>query len=159
MLISEFIRAGRALFAQCDRCRRRVALDLSKFPPDLDHTTLFGKLKCSSCGNREVLAINQDPLGKAARRVWADNWTQVWARPLADGTVSVGLFNRAPDAMPVTVTFADIGITQQRPPIRFPWTHQDLGVVGGSGREYTTTVPRHGAVLLKIGNPTKAVSH
>ena len=47
-------------------------------------------------GNREVLAINQDPLGKAAGRVWADNWTQVWARPLADGTMAVGLFNRAP---------------------------------------------------------------
>ncbi len=78
-------------------------------------------------GNREVLAINQDPLGKAARRVWSDNWTEVWARPLADGTVAVGLFNRAPDAMPVTVKFADIGITQPLPPIRFPWTHQDLG--------------------------------
>ena len=35
-------------------------------------------------GNREVLAINQDPLGRAAGRVWADNWTQVWARELAD---------------------------------------------------------------------------
>ena len=110
-------------------------------------------------GNREVLAINQDPLGKAAGRVWADNWTQVWARTLADGTVAVGLFNRAPDAMPVTVKFADIGITDRMPPIRFPWTHQDLGGYAGSGREYMTTVPRHGAVLLKIGKPTKALSH
>jgi alpha-galactosidase len=36
-------------------------------------------------GNREVLAINQDPLGKAAGRVWADNWTQVWARRCPTG--------------------------------------------------------------------------
>jgi hypothetical protein len=78
---------------------------------------------------------------------------------LADGTVAVGLFNRAPDAMPVTVKFADVGITDRMPPIRFPWTHQDLGAYAGSGREYMTTVPRHGAVLLKIGKPTKAVSH
>ena len=38
-------------------------------------------------GNREVLAINQDPLGRAAGRIASDNWTQVWARPLADGDV------------------------------------------------------------------------
>jgi len=101
-------------------------------------------------GSREVLAINQDPLGKAAGRVWADNWTQVWSRPLSDGTVAVGLFNRAPVDTPVTVTFADVGITGP-PTIRSPWTHQDVAGTGGSAREYTTTVPRHGAVLLKIG--------
>ena len=103
-------------------------------------------------GNREVLAINQDPLGKAAGRVWADNWTQVWARPLADGTMAVGLFNRAPEPMPVTVKFADVGVGDQ-PPIRFPWTHEDQGAVAGSGKQYTATVPRHGVVLLKIGRP------
>jgi alpha-galactosidase len=102
-------------------------------------------------GNREVLAINQDPLGKAAGRVWADNWTQVWSRALSDGSVAVGLFNRAPVDTPVTVKFADVGISGPAPSIRFPWTHQDLGAAGGSGREYTTTVPRHGAVLMRIG--------
>jgi alpha-galactosidase len=101
-------------------------------------------------GNREVLAINQDPLGKAAGRVRADNWTQVWARPLSDGTMAVGLFNRAPEPMPVTVKFADIGVADMSP-IRFPWTHQELGGVAGSGKEYTATVPRHGVVLIKVG--------
>src|SRR6266568_1345722 len=101
-------------------------------------------------GNREVLAINQDPLGKAAGRVWADNWTQVWARSLSDGTMAVGLFNRAPEPMPVTVKFADIGVGDL-PPIRFPWTHNDMAARAGSGKEYTATVPRHGVVLMKIG--------
>src|SRR5262249_53597885 len=46
--------------------------------------------------NDEVLAIDQDPLGKQARRVKEGRraGTEVWARPLADGTVAVGLFNR-----------------------------------------------------------------
>jgi alpha-galactosidase len=101
-------------------------------------------------GNREVLAINQDPHGRAAGRVWADNWTQVWSRPLSDGSVAVGLFNRAPVDTAVTVKFADVGIASPNPTIRFPWTHQDLGGVGGDGHQYTTTVPRHGAVLMRI---------
>jgi alpha-galactosidase len=104
-------------------------------------------------GNREVLAINQDPLGRAAGRVWADNWTQIWARPLSDGTMAVGLFNRAPQPMPVTVKFADIGLAGQQP-IRFPWTQSDAP--GGEKDSYTTTVPGHGVVLLKVGRAKKS---
>lgn len=50
----------------------------------------------SLLSNDEVLAIDQDPLGKEARRVKEDTTagTEVWARPLADGTTAVALFNR-----------------------------------------------------------------
>jgi alpha-galactosidase len=104
-------------------------------------------------GNREVLAINQDPMGKAAGRISSDGWTEIWARPLSDGTVAVGLFNRSPEPAQMTVKFADVGVTQAAPPIRLVWTHQDLGAGAGSGKEYTTTVPRHGVVLIKVGKP------
>ena len=105
-------------------------------------------------GNREVLAINQDPLGKAAGRTWADNWTQVWSRPLADGTFAVGLFNRAPVDTPVTVKFADIGAADGSP-VRFPWTQTDAPAPAAGAKQYTATVPRHGVVLLKIGRAKK----
>jgi alpha-galactosidase len=50
----------------------------------------------SLLSNDEVLAVDQDPLGKSARRVKEDLQTgiEVWMRPLADGTLAVGLFNR-----------------------------------------------------------------
>src|SRR5205823_806195 len=50
----------------------------------------------SLLSNDEVLAVNQDALGKQARKVGGDakSGTEVWARPLADGTMAVGLFNR-----------------------------------------------------------------
>ncbi|MBV9865428.1 MAG: putative Ig domain-containing protein [Abitibacteriaceae bacterium] len=46
--------------------------------------------------NDEVLAVDQDSLGQQARRVKEDLQTglEVWSRPLADGTLAVGLFNR-----------------------------------------------------------------
>jgi len=105
-------------------------------------------------GNREVLAINQDPLGRAAGRTWTDNWTQVWARPLSDGTYAVGLFNRAPVAMPVSVKFSDIGVPDGSP-VRFPWTHADAKVPSGAA-SYLTTVPRHGVVLIRVGRAKKS---
>jgi alpha-galactosidase len=106
-------------------------------------------------GNREVLAINQDPLGRAAGRVWADNWSQIWARQLADGTYAVGLFNRAPVETPMTVKFADIGAADGSP-VRFPWTRTDAPGAAGQAKQYTTTVPRHGVALLRIGRAKKA---
>jgi alpha-galactosidase len=106
-------------------------------------------------GNREVLAINQDPLGKAAGRVWSDNWTQIWARPLSDGTYAVGLFNRAPVDLPMNVKFADIGAADGSS-VRFPWTHTDAAGPVDGAKQFTATVPRHGVVLVKIGRVKKA---
>jgi hypothetical protein len=59
MLIADLIVQGRQLYAQCDRCRRRAPLDLSQFPPDLDHVDVGKRLKCSQCGNGDVLALPQ----------------------------------------------------------------------------------------------------
>jgi alpha-galactosidase len=46
--------------------------------------------------NDEVLAVNQDALGKPAGRIVEDveHGGEIWARPLADGTMAVGIFNR-----------------------------------------------------------------
>jgi hypothetical protein len=66
--------------------------------------------------------------------------------------MAVGLFNRAPEPMPVTVKFADLGLPDMAP-IHFPWRHTDQGGVAGSGKQYTATVPRHGVILMKMGRP------
>jgi alpha-galactosidase len=100
-------------------------------------------------GNREVLAVNQDVLGKPAGRKMSDGWVEVWARPLEDGTMAVGLFNRSPEAATVTAKFSDLGLSGSQP-VRDLWLHKDLARVQN---EFSATVPRHGAVLVKIGQP------
>jgi alpha-galactosidase len=100
-------------------------------------------------GNSEVLAVNQDPLGRPAGRVSGDGWFEVWARPLADGTTAVGLFNRSPEAAPVVARWSDLKLTGAQP-VRDLWQQKDLGT---SSDQLTATVPRHGVVLVKIGRP------
>ncbi|HEY2587823.1 MAG TPA: putative Ig domain-containing protein [Tepidisphaeraceae bacterium] len=58
--------------------------------------TQLDEFTLSLLSNDEVLAVDQDPLGKEATRVKEDTeaGTEIWARPLADGTTGVGLFNR-----------------------------------------------------------------
>lgn len=116
-----------------------IGADLAK----LDTFTL------SLLSNDEVIAVDQDPLGRAAGRVWSDARREIWARPLADGTMAVGLFNRGLHASQVTVQWAQLGL-QGRQPVRDLWQRKDLGVTQD---KFTATVPRHGAVLLKIGKP------
>ncbi len=48
----------------------------------------------SLLSNDEVIEVDQDPLGKPGRRVAKDGDQEVWARPLEDGSLAVGLFNR-----------------------------------------------------------------
>ncbi len=97
--------------------------------------------------NDEVLDIDQDPLGKqGARRTQAGS-TEVWSRPLFDGTTAVALFNRGSVKRPVTAAWSDIGI-QGKQPVRDLWLQKDLEPADGS---VTVEVPGRGAVLLKIG--------
>lgn len=100
--------------------------------------------------NDEVLDINQDPLGKAAVRVQKNGQTEVWARPLFDGTQAVGLFNRGREPMDVNVAMADLKVGG-RQPVRDLWQRKDLGTQS----ELRFTVPAHGVILVKVGKPTR----
>jgi alpha-galactosidase len=96
--------------------------------------------------NKEAIAIDQDPKGQQTRRVAQEGPLEVWAKPLADGSVAVGLFNRGESVNPITVNFKDLGIRKQVQ-VRDLWQHKGLGSFDGS---FTAEVPRHGAVLVKV---------
>ncbi len=101
--------------------------------------------------NDDVLDVNQDPLGKPASRVGPAGDTQVYARPLWDGTKAVGLFNLGPETANVTVTWAQLGLSGSQP-VRDLWLQKDLGKKSGS---FTYAVPAHGAFLIKVGKPNR----
>jgi alpha-galactosidase len=116
-----------------------IGADLSK----LDPFTL------ALLTNTEVIDIDQDPLGQAARRVWQDARREIWARPLVDGTMAVGLFNRGLAQSEITVDWSQLGL-RGRQPVRDLWQRKDLGAFP---EKFSATVPRHGVIFLKIGKP------
>jgi alpha-galactosidase len=99
--------------------------------------------------NGEVLAIDQDPLGKPAGRMKAEGGKEIWARPLADGTLAVGLFNLGEAPQSVEVGWGDLKL-QGPQTVRDLWAKKDLGAFAD---RFQATVPVHGVVLVKIGNP------
>ena len=96
--------------------------------------------------NREVIAVNQDALGKAGDRVWQEGPLEVWAKPLSGGDVAVGLVNQTTSPTHVTVKLEDVGVSGEAQ-ARDLWEHKDLGAVHGS---YTAVVPGHGVVMLRL---------
>jgi alpha-galactosidase len=94
--------------------------------------------------NRDVIAIDQDPLGKQGDRVSAVGPVEIWAKPLKGGAKAIGLFNRDDTALPITLKLTDVGLTAGAK-ARDVWQAKDLGQLQGT---YTVTVPRHGVALL-----------
>ena len=76
--------------------------------------------------NREVIAVDQDPLGKQGKRLTPKgNSGQVWVRQLQDGW-AVGLLNQADNDQEITVQFSDF-TSENRFKIRDLWEGKDLG--------------------------------
>jgi alpha-galactosidase len=90
--------------------------------------------------NREVIAVDQDPLGREGQ--------EVWARELGDGSRAVILFNRGTDDARIAVKWPEIGYPATVPAVvRDLWAHRDVGKVTGS---YEAVVPAHGVVMVRV---------
>lgn len=100
----------------------------------------------SLLSNDEVIAVDQDPLGAAAGCVAeGDDW-EIWARPLADGAIAVGLFNKSGKEQTITVDMSELGLLCKWK-VRDLWTQQDEGVFLGT---YAHSVPGHATHLVKF---------
>ncbi len=97
--------------------------------------------------NDEVLDVDQDPLGKPARRVKGEEGFEVWDRELCDGSRAVGLFNLDDlGSRTVKVAWVELGLTGNQV-VRDLWRHKDLGE---SEQAFETEVKSHGAVLVRV---------
>lgn len=97
--------------------------------------------------NREVLAVNQDGLGRPAQRVIQSGRHEIWKKPLEDGAVAVALVNRGPSDSDVTVRARDIGLPEGPKLVRDLWAQKDIA---DFALELTQTVRSHVTMLLKI---------
>jgi alpha-galactosidase len=100
--------------------------------------------------NADVIAVNQDSLGKQATRVATPGSNlEVWSKQMSGTNVyAVALFNRSGSAASITVKWTDIGIPAGAATVRDLYGQKDLG---SSTDSYTaTSVPSHGIVMLKI---------
>jgi alpha-galactosidase len=103
--------------------------------------------------NDEVLDVDQDPLGKPGFRVKKDGDLEVWARPLEDGSLAVGMFNRGEGMKMINVSWKELGIEGPRI-VRDLWRQKDIGDKPLDG-SFEGFVGRHGVLFVRLRQDKK----
>ncbi|MEV4283086.1 cellulose binding domain-containing protein [Actinoplanes xinjiangensis] len=96
--------------------------------------------------NRDVLALDQDPLVRQADRVRDDGNLEVWAKPLADGSVAVALLNRGTGTQRITTNLAQVGLRSGTHTYKELWT----GATGTTTGDISAQVVSHGVALYRV---------
>jgi alpha-galactosidase len=96
--------------------------------------------------NPEVIAVNQDPLGKCARTLQLNSEVFLMVKEMVDGSLAVGLFNAGEFEAELSADWDALGIQGPRR-VRDLWRHKDRGVFE---KRYTVTVPRRAGVLVRL---------
>ena len=95
--------------------------------------------------NKEVIAVDQDALGKQASPVKSGK-LESWVKPLSDGSVAVGVVNLGTEPATATVKASDLKLAAVKS-ARDLWAHKKVNFKNGV---YSATVPAHGILMLKV---------
>jgi alpha-galactosidase len=99
--------------------------------------------------NADVIAVDQDALGRQGRRVRKDSDLEVWSRELSDGNRAVLFFNRGTVPATISVAFHELGYPDTlQARVRDLWQGKDMGVAKGSIT--AQAIPAHGVVMLTV---------
>jgi alpha-galactosidase len=98
--------------------------------------------------NKEVIAVDQDALGRQGERVAKNGDLEVWSKQLKDGSRAVVLLNRGSAEQPITASWEDLGYPSSvSASVRDLWQHKDLGKMTG---KFSATVASHGVAMVTV---------
>jgi alpha-galactosidase len=112
--------------------------------------TKFDDFTLNLLENDEVLALDQDALGKSATCVLTNGSVRVFEKELEDGARALGFFNLG--AAPVNLDFnqlAAIGFSGKQH-VRDLWRQSDLPDMDAANGILPLTIPVHGVLLYKL---------
>ena len=98
-------------------------------------------------GNSDVIAVDQDSLGKQGKQISDKSGLRVLAKPLAGGDVAVALFNESSSTATISTTAAAIGITSASSYQLTDLWSKKVTTTSGSIK---ASVPAHGTVLIRV---------
>ncbi|MCO6006934.1 NPCBM/NEW2 domain-containing protein [Actinoallomurus purpureus] len=97
--------------------------------------------------NRDVIAVDQDPLGVQGAPISTDGGRDVFVKPLKGGDRAVALFNESDGPQRISTSAAAAGLPAAPAyTVRDLWAHTTRETAGA----IAATVPAHGTVLLRV---------
>jgi len=101
--------------------------------------------------NRDVIAIDQDQLGRQARYIYSSGEVEVWSRPLAGGAMAVAVLNAGDNLYtthPFHLNLARLGLHGPQK-AKDLWTGKEMELTEGMPLE----IPSHDILLVRIAQP------
>jgi alpha-galactosidase len=95
--------------------------------------------------NKEVIALNQDVLGKQCERKIKNETWNVFVKHLANGDYALAILNRSAEAQNFSLAFDEVGLPDKYE-IRDLWAHQTIG----KGKKWKGQVLRHETKVFRL---------
>jgi alpha-galactosidase len=110
----------------------------------------FDDFTLNLLSNDEVLALDQDALGKQATCVLINGDVRIYEKELEDGGRALGFFNlgSAPASLEFN-QFAQLGFSGKQI-VRDLWRQKDVATIDAAKDSLPLTIPAHGVVLYKL---------
>jgi alpha-galactosidase len=105
--------------------------------------------------NKAVIAVDQDPLGRQGTEVSSAGGLDVLAKPLANGDVSVALFNETGSTATISTTAAAIGKSGSS---SYTLTNLWTGATSATTGTISASVPAHGTVMFRVAGGSTVTS-
>jgi alpha-galactosidase len=98
--------------------------------------------------NRDVIALDQDPLGKQGTRLRADADSELWIKELSGGQFAVCLLNTSANKTSMKVVWRDLPfVGAQQFTVRDVWSGKDLG---DTKTDFKASVSSHDVALFRL---------
>ena len=101
--------------------------------------------------NKDVIAIDQDPLGSQAMLMYSDGEVDVWMRHLSNGDQALAILNAGPDRLATHPFHLDLVYMGASPKVkgRDLWTGKEVTFTENQAIE----LPSHDILLVRIAQP------
>src|SRR4029077_11803842 len=96
---------------------------------------------------KELIAVDQDPLGVQGRPVLTRGSAPIGLKPLADGSQAVALLNRGAARARIDARWTELGLPPGPRRVRDLWLRQELGSFADS---FSADIPSHGVVIVRL---------
>lgn len=110
--------------------------------------TKLDKFTLNVLCNNEVIAVDQDPLGKQAKIIRKTDENFVMTKEMEDGSIVVGLFNLQKKRSKISISWKELGISgNQRERVRDLWRQKDLK---NASQQFSSNIPPLGVKLIRL---------
>ncbi|XP_063830817.1 alpha-N-acetylgalactosaminidase [Ostrinia nubilalis] len=118
-----------------------ISADLATMKPEFKRILL----------NKDIIAVNQDKLGKQGLRVWKQRNISVWNRELSDGERALAFVSQREDGIPyaVSLTFKDMQLPEQTYEVQDLYNEEKSRTVS-PGEEFNVRINPSGVKFYKF---------